>query len=170
MNFIKKYCITILFAITASLTAGSVGAQAWSTSANAILPNPCTMYGNFAGTCVCPQGSTRGSANETNCLYDGAIVGCWNPVGVPKGSTEGTGSCNTCGTNNTTAIGAWACFGGINGQQTIVGESSKGPNFGIACSQNSQCQGYNTLCTGTNASGECISWGTEPTSGGYSTN
>ena len=185
MNFIKKYCITILFAITASLTAGSVGAQAWTAAfwgeTSYVIPiNQCknTNFNNSTGrgdlpnangsyNCECPQGWTNGYGTETNCDYDGGIRGCWNPVGVPKGSTAGTGACTACGAGGTMGMGIMGCFGGINGQQNKgIGTSGNG----VSCTQNSDCQGYNALCTGTNASGECISWGTVPTSGGFSTN
>ena len=189
MNFIKKYCITILFTITASLTAGSVGAQAWIAkmgTASASWPIPINMCSSNAsggnsgyptdpsgisGTynCECPQGWTNGYGTETNCDYDGAVRGCWNPVGVPKGSTGGTGACTACGAGGTLVLLVQSCFGGINGQQNLGKSSSQG-GYGVSCTQNSDCQGYNALCTGTNASGECISWGTVPTSGGFSTN
>ena len=187
MNFIKKYCITILFAITASLTAGSVGAQAWIAAMYeneggpwSIPINMCSSntVGNYptdpsgiSGTynCECPQCWTNGYGTETNCDYDGGIRGCWNPVGVPKGSTVGTGACTACGAGGTLVLLVQSCFGGINGQQNLGKSSSQG-GYGVSCTQNSDCQGYNALCTGTNASGECISWGTVPTSGGFSTN
>ena len=192
MNFIKKYCITILFAITASLTAGSVGAQAWiaafygggAAGEWSIPINMCssTTVGNYptdpsgiSGTynCECPQGWTNGYGTETNCDYDGGIRGCWNPVGVPNGSTVGTGACFECGKGGTISMLVMSCFGGINGQQTKGQDGHQGQyigGFGVSCTQNSDCQGYNALCTGTNASGECISWGNVPTSGGFSTN
>ena len=195
MNFIKKYCITILFTITASLTAGSVGAQAWiaayyGETSYGIPINMCSS--NAAGTkdggyptdpsgisgtynCECPQGWTNGYGTETNCDYDGAVRGCWNPVGVPKGSTVGTGACTECGKGGTIGMLLMSCFGGINGQQNLGTGHTQTPTGsaggkGVSCTQNSDCQGYNALCTGTNASGECISWGTVPTSGGFSTN
>jgi hypothetical protein len=171
----KKRLIAFLFAISACVIAGSVGAQSW-TAANSGNPNPCSNNsGSGSGQCYCAQGYTYAYTQEAgeNC---NSYTGCWNPTG----SSSGGGACFTCGEGGTISLGfpgslGWdsnlACFGGINGQQNWNGAYPTVPSAsGAACTQNSECQSYNALCTATNSSGVCTNWGGGPSSGGYSTN
>ena len=161
----KKYLISFLFAISACVTATSVGAQVW-TEVNSGNANPCFIDANSGVyACTCPQGYTWGDATGTNCTYGGAIAGCWNP------DNGGQGTCQECGYGGTIVLGQYACFGGSGGQQnmgsTIIGTT---PSSGSYCTQNSECQSYNAGCTATNSSGVCTNWGGGPSSGGYSSN
>jgi hypothetical protein len=167
MSKFKKQLISLLFAITATFSAGSVGAQSWTAASNL---NPCSnQTGSGSGQCYCPQGWTWAKSNEDgeNC---NSYTGCWNPTG----GSNGGGACFSCGAGGTIEIYPemyWACFGGINGQQNYSGPAPATPSpSGASCNSNSECQSYNGACSTYNSSGVCTNWSNGPSSGGYDTN
>jgi hypothetical protein len=153
MNHFKKQFFLVLFILCAGLfAAGSASAQTWQASDSSIL-NVCTTGANGwvtsgqSGKCYCNAGYTMGVATGTNCNYDGAIRGCWNPS---------SGKCQACGSGGTVSLGLKSCFNSGQGNQ---GGNEPAP-VGVSC----------TVPAGSpsGSSPNCISSNTS--SGGFSTN
>ena len=168
MNKITKSFISILFTITACVTATSVGAQSWTNDTGNL--NPCSnQTGSGNGQCYCPQGWTWAKSNVDgeNC---NSYTGCWNPTG----SSSGGGACFSCGAGGTIEIyptSYWACFGGSGGQQNWSGAAPATPSpSGASCNVNSECQSYNAACSTYNSSGVCTNWSNGPSTGGFDQN